>query len=121
MADAAREQAGSGTLFWIFSSVDYADYDGYTVYSGGEGASKPIDTPNTAQEAELKEVRKKFRNQARVKTCQKQLQTADDQGRIKDAFERISGGARVMSTEGKTSHDGVLEVIRAAAKMVNDP
>ena len=120
MAEAASDQGGSGTLFWIFSSVDYADYDGYTVYSGREGVAKPIDTPNTAQEAELKELRDKFRNKARVETCKKQLQRADSQGRIKDAFERISGGARVMSVGPPTSHDGVLGVIQAAVKMVND-
>ena len=120
MAEAASDQGGSGTLFWIFSSVDYADYDGYTVYSGREGVTKPIDTPNTAQEAELEELRNTFRNKARVDTCKKQLQRADDQGRIKDAFERISGGARVMSVGPPTSHDGVLGVIQAAVKMVND-
>merc|ERR1711959_649043 len=108
-----------GTLFWLFSSVDYADYDGYTVYSGKEGVPKPLDTPHTAQEAELQVLQDRFRNKEKVETCKKQLNDADDQGRIKDAFQRMEGGARAMSTGMRTSHEGVLGVIEAAARMAN--
>ena len=85
-----------------------------------EAALRKAEAENGALRAELEELRNTFRNKARVDTCKKQLQRADDQGRIKDAFERISGGARVMSVGPPTSHDGVLGVIQAAVKMVND-
>ena len=116
----ATEQGGAGTLFWIFSSVDYADYDGYTVYSGKEGVPKPLDTPHTAQEVELQELRDTFRNKEKVENCKKQFTEADNQGRIKDAFQRMEGGARAMSAGTRTSHDGVLGIIEAAVRMAND-
>ncbi|QDZ18978.1 glycoside hydrolase [Chloropicon primus] len=41
---AANSDISVGSLFWSFSSIKYPDYDGFSVYFGGEGYTEPDKT-----------------------------------------------------------------------------